>query len=204
MELVPLFPLPLVFFPGGRLPLQIFETRYLDMVRDCMRQDRGFGVISIHEGEQVLTGRSFADQLAQPGIAGCGTEGQIVDFDQNPNGTLAVTVLGQRKFSVLNVEERADRLMVAEVEWLPDEPEQSLPQHFEHLAELLESISQHEAVFRLGLSVDYDDARDVSWRLAELLPCDLDTRQRLLELQSPLKRLTEIERVIETLQASQL
>ena len=204
MELVPLFPLPLVFFPGGRLPLQIFETRYLDMVRECMRQGQGFGIVRIQEGEQVLTGRSLADQLTQPSVAACGTEGQIVDFDQNPNGTLAVTVQGQRKFAVLGVEERADRLMMAEVEWLPEEPEQSLPHHFEHLAELLESISQHEAVFRLGLSVDYGDARDVSWRLAELLPCDLDTKQRLLELQSPLKRLTEIERAIEMLQASQL
>ena len=174
------------------------------MVRECMRESSGFGVIRIHEGEQVLTGGSLADKLTQPSIAGCGVEGHIVDFDQHPNGTLAVTVQGARKFNVISVEERADRLMIAEVDWLADEPELPLPQDFEHLAELLESISQHEAVMQLGLSIDYDDGRDVSWRLSELLPCDLDTRQRLLELQSPLKRLTEIERVIETLQASQL
>jgi len=92
---IPLFPLPLVLLPGGRLALKIFETRYIDMVRNCLREEIGFGLILIKEGDQVLRG---ANQ-ALPMVEHCGSYCTIVDFDQGPNGLLEITIEAQIKFS---------------------------------------------------------------------------------------------------------
>ena len=95
MAHIPLFPLPLVVFPGGRLPLQIFETRYVDMVKRCLREGSGFGVIMITEGDQVL--RDTEQQL--PSVSRCGTYCSIVDFDELPNGMLGIMAEGVKNLS---------------------------------------------------------------------------------------------------------
>ena len=198
MAEIPLFPLPLVLFPGGRLPLQIFETRYLDMVKRCMRDNTGFGVVLIEEGEQVL--RSMEQQL--PSVSWCGTYATIVDFDQNPNGTLGIVAEGQVKFVIRDQYEQHDRLMMAQVEFLEVERGLPMPEEKQHLVGLLEMFMEHEAVKGLGLTVDFDDARDVGARLAELLPCENHFKQKLLEIKNPLARLDELEKLILRLQDS--
>lgn len=192
MAEIPLFPLQMVLFPGGKTTLQIFETRYLDMVRDCLREDVGFGLVLIKEGEQVL----YAADQQLPSVAHCGTYCTIVDFDQHASGNLEITVEGQVKFSVRDQYESAGRLMLAQVEFLPLEDETSIPQNKQHLVSLLESLASHEAVRALGLDVDFEDARDVSARLAELLPCSNEFKQKMLEIRNAEVRLSEIERLI--------
>ncbi|MFT7243865.1 MAG: Lon protease-like protein [Candidatus Azotimanducaceae bacterium] len=192
MAEIPLFPLQMVLFPGGKATLQIFETRYLDMVRDCLRAEVGFGLVLIKEGEQVLYD---ADQQL-PSVAHCGTYCTIVDFDQHASGNLQITVQGEVKFSVRDQYESADRLMLAQVEFLPLEDETRIPQNKQHLVSLLESLANHDAVKALGLEVDFADARDVSARLAELLPCSNEFKQKMLEIRNAEVRLSEIERLI--------
>jgi len=198
MAEIPLFPLQMVLFPGGKTTLQIFETRYLDMVRDCLRDEVGFGVVLIKEGEQILYG---TDQQL-PAVAHCGTYCTVVDFDQHSSGNLEITIEGQVKFSVRDQYESADRLMLAQVEFLPVEDEAVIPKNKQHLVSLLESLTRHDAIRALGLEVNFEDARDVSARLAELLPCSNEFKQKMLEIRNADVRLSELERLILKMQNS--
>ena len=191
--------MPLVIFPGGRLPLQIFETRYLDMVKQCLRNGTGFGVVMITEGDQVLS--NLDQQL--PAISHCGTYCTIIDFDELPNGMLGIMVEGQKKFVIRDEYEQADRLMMGDVEFLADETEVEMPEEQEHLTSLLESLMSHEAVQQLGLNCDLTQAVEVGARLTELLPCPNNFKQRMLEMKDPLVRLVELDKIVERIQKTQ-
>ncbi len=199
MAHIPLFPLPLVVFPGGRLPLQIFETRYVDMVKRCLREGSGFGVIMITEGDQVL--RDTEQQL--PSVSRCGTYCSIVDFDELPNGMLGIMAEGVKKFVIRDEYEQVDRLMMGDVEFLPDETPADMPDEQEHLSSLLESLMSHEAVQRLGLGCDMTQAGEVGARLTELLPCPNEFKQRMLEVKDPLIRLGELDKMVDAIQKRQ-
>jgi uncharacterized protein len=166
MAEIPLFPLPWIVFPGRRLALKIFESRYLDMVKRCLRDDAGFGIVLIEEGDEVL--RNADQQL--PAVFHCGTYAKIVDFDQNPDGTLAILVVGQVKFVIRDQYESADRLMMAEVDFQASEEEVPIPEEKQHLVSLLKLLIEHDDVAGRDLGVNFDGARDVSARLTELLP----------------------------------
>ena len=199
MAHIPLFPLPLVVFPGGRLPLQIFETRYVDMVKRCLREGSGFGVIMITEGDQVL--RDTEQQL--PSVSRCGTYCSIVDFDELPNGMLGIMAEGVKKFVIRDEYEQVDRLMMGDVEFLPNETPADMPDEQEHLSSLLESLMSHEAVQRLGLGCDMTQAGEVGARLTELLPCPNEFKQRMLEIKDPLIRLVELDKMVDAIQKRQ-
>jgi len=199
MAEIPLFPLPLVLFPGGRLPLQIIETRYLDMLTACMRSDSGFGVVMIREGQPMLNHRD--EQL--PSIAYTGTLATLVDFDQGKTGALDILVEGTRKFVIRDQYEQTDRLMMAQVEFLPSEASAVVPEDKQHLVSLLESLLEHEAVQNLNLIVDFLDATDVGGRLTELLPLPNQFKQRMLEMKHPIARLADLETLITRMQESQ-
>ncbi len=187
LDSLPLFPLGTVLFPGGLLPLRIFEPRYLDLVRECGRQGSGFGVCLILQGSDV-------GAPAAPAALGC--EARIVDFASTEDGLLGITVQGGRRFRVAQTRVRDNGLVVAEVEWQP-EPEPELarirPEH-QLLATLLERILERaDAGFeRAGLQ----DAAWVGWRLAEWLPLQMTDRQGLLQEADPHRRL---QRLIEQL-----
>ena len=200
MSHIPLFPMPLVIFPGGKLPLQIFETRYVDMIKCCLRNGTGFGVIMIVEGDQVL--RNLEQQL--PLVARCGTYCTITDFDELPSGMLGILVEGVRKFVIREEYEQPDRLMMGDVKFLADEIEVNIPEEREHLSSLLESLMSHDAVKQLGLGCDLTQAVQVSARLTELLPCPNGFKQRMLEIKDPLVRLSELDKIIKRIQKSQL
>ncbi|MEX2487962.1 MAG: LON peptidase substrate-binding domain-containing protein [Pseudomonadales bacterium] len=198
MAEIPLFPLPLVLFPGGKLPLQVFEPRYLDMVTRCMKDNTGFGVVLITEGNQALNGPE--DSL--PTVAHYGTYCTIVDFDHRPNGMLGITAEGQVKFAIRDEYERADRLMMANVEFLEIEDEVPVPEHRQHLVDLLATFMDHETLEPIEQEVDYRYAHEVGARLTELLPCPNHFKQRLLEMKNPVARLDELEKLILRMQNS--
>ena len=196
MAEIPLFPLPVVLFPGGKLPVEILEPRYLDMVGRCLRENIGFGVVLIEEGEQAL--KSAEDQL--PTVSWCGTYATIADFDQSDKGALSIVAEGQVKFVVRDFYETADRLMMAHVEFIELEEEAGIPENQQHLVNLLEMFLEHEAVQELRLEVNYEQAREVGARLTELLPCPNQFKQRMLEMKNPLARLNELEKLIDRMQ----
>lgn len=193
-ELIALFPLKSVLFPGGRIPLQIFEPRYVDLITRCLRDDTGFGICLLSEGEEVM--RSGQRQR----VNRVGTYARIVDWDRLPNGLLGVTVEGQHKFRVRDCWARDDHLLMATVQWSADDylgqPALPLADDHERLVELLKDLMAHPMVESLQLQTDYTDRRQLAWRLAELLPVPLHNKQKLLELDDTADRLQEIENLL--------
>lgn len=184
---LPLFPLDTVLFPGGPLPLRIFETRYLDMVRRCLRTRSSFGVVWIRSGEQV-------GAVAQ--TAGIGTSARIVDFNALPDGLLGLSCLGERRFRLVRRQQAADGLHVGEVEWLAPEPAVALPEASRHLADLLRAVLPQLGELYAHVPRDFADASWVGARLAELLPIGLPEKQACLELDDALARLARLAPLI--------
>jgi Lon protease-like protein len=192
---LPLFPLHPVLFPGGRLPLQIFEPRYLDMVARCMRDGQAFGVVLIRRGSDAR----ITPDATQPEIFDVGTEAQIVDFNQLSSGRLGIVVRGGRKFRVRAVREQTDHLLIGQVDILPDEPAVQIGSEYKELVDILRELIRHPLIQKLGLEIAFDDARSVGYRLAELLPIEPEIKQSLLKLQWPRERLQELSRLVDKL-----
>ena len=184
---MPLFPLNTVLFPDGPLPLRIFETRYTDMVRRCMRERSSFGVLLIRAGAEVGAVASTAE---------IGTSARIVDFYQLPDGLLGITCVGERKFRVLERTRAADGLNLGRIEWLPRETEMRLPTEHEHLGQLLRKLLPELSELYQATPKRFDDAGWVSCRLAEILPLELSDKQALLELDDGLVRLGRVAPLI--------
>ena len=180
LDEIPLFPLRTVLFPGGVLPLRIFETRYIDMVRGCMRNGAGFGVVLIESGAEAGTTTR---------IHGIGTLAEIIDFSRHDDGLLGITAMGRRRFRIVEARRERDGLNVGRVAWLEEEPERVLPGDFGLLAELLREALPQIGDLYAHLDQKYDDAGWVGGRLAEILPLSLEDKQRCLELRDPIKRL---------------
>jgi Lon protease-like protein len=178
---IPLFPLNAVLFPGSTLGLRIFEARYLDMVRECARSARGFGVCLIMQGQE-------AGEPALP--AAVGTLASIVDFDTLPDGLLGISVTGGTRFRVQKSRIRGNGLVIGEVREWPDEPVVPVPVEFSLLPAILERLADQAGLsWRNGPRERYDDASWVGFRLAELLPLGDAERQHLLEVTDPVERL---------------
>lgn len=172
--ILPLFPLSAVLLPHGRMPLQIFERRYVDLVRDSMRSGEGFGILRLRRGSEV-----GSDDL--PGLDPVGSVASIVDWDQLDNGLLGITVEGGARFR-LQRHWRADSgLVMGEVSMLPAPTATPLDPDYRSLAELLEGLQAHPHVERIGMSPDLADAWQVAYGLLQLLPLDEAFKAQLLE-----------------------
>lgn len=183
-ESLPLFPLHSVLLPGAPLQLRIFEPRYLDLVRDCGRSGRGFGVCLILEGSEV----------GQPAIpAAYGTEAVIEDFGSTADGLLALQVRGARRFHVRRTRVRDNGLLIGEIDWLPPDPDDELRAEHGLLSTLLERVIGHVGgEYAKAPAARLDDAAWVGWRLAELLPLEPAQRQSLLQEDDPHARLDRL------------
>jgi Lon protease-like protein len=186
-SVIPLFPLHTVLFPGGPLPLRIFETRYLDMVRRCAREERPFGVVLIQEGEE-------AGEVATTATVGCAA--RIVDFSTLPDGLLGIACVGGRRFRALRVWREADGLNMAEISWLAIEPEPPVPPDCLWLRDAVSAAMRELATQYEHVEKRSDDAAWIGFRLAELLPLSLADRQALLEIDDPLKRLAVLRDLV--------
>lgn len=180
MEEIPLFPLGSVLFPGGRLPLRIFEQRYLDLVRRCMREDSGFGLVWISAGSEVA-----APGAALPSLAERGCYARIIDWDSLPGGLLGITIEGARLFSLEHAAEAEPGGLVAgRVEYLPERPAEPVREAWASMVDVLASLQQHPHVQQLGIDPDHDDAWQVGNALAQLLPVDEAVKYELLAEES--------------------
>ena len=180
-----LFPLGAVLFPGGELRLRIFEPRYIDLVRECSREDAAFGVCLILEGQE-------AGAPAVP--AAVGTLARISDVFRLPDGLLGITARGGLRFRVAATRVRHDGLVCGTAKPWPEEPRLPVPPEFALLATILERFAEKAggALARAERRC-YDDAGWVGFRLAELLPLAPTERQQLLELTDPLARLAQLQ-----------
>lgn len=191
---IPLFPLSSVLFPGGRISLRIFEQRYLDLVRDCLKQDTGFGLVWISEGAEV----------AQPGIdmpqlGEFGCYARIVDWDSLPDGLLGITIEGGERFRLQQARAESNQLVVGEVEM--HAPRAAIPmiEEWDPMLDVLASLEQHPHVQRVGIAVDHTDAWQVGYVLAQLLPVAESTKYHLLGLDDPAEFMQELDVVLDDL-----
>lgn len=187
-DVLPLFPLHAVLLPGAPLGLRVFERRYLDLVAECGRSGRGFGVSLILEGEE-------SGAPATP--AAFGVEALIEDFDSEPGGVLTLAVRGARRFRITRTTARDNGLLVGHVHWChghsePGEGPRLLPEHAvlgTLLGELLQKVGGLHGGANLRL---LEDAAWVGWRLAEILPISDEQRLALLQQDDPHRRLQQL------------
>lgn len=188
---VPVFPLNSIVLPGGRIPLQLFEPRYIDMLTRCLKSDEGFVITLLRDGAEAGRVASFYE---------IGTYVRIIDFQQLESGLLGITVEGDAKVSMARSWQQDDGLNLCEMEFLPAEAPGSIPVAFHELPSVLRALFRHPIIRDLGMSVDYEDVRDVGWRLTELLPLDKQEKQHLLEMQDPVERLSRLQGLLEALE----
>ena len=191
---IPLFPLRTVLFPGGYLPLRIFEQRYLTMVRDCARNDTGFGVCLIKEGEEAVSPVKTAQ---------VGTHAQIIDWYTLEDGLLGVSATGTIRFITEDAWQEDDGLFRAQVRVLAEPPECSVPEAFSVLSDVLGRFME-----KVGHQYpDYtpDRLQDATWlgyRLSELLPLGGIEKQHLLEMSDPIERLQNLVEILPRFQSA--
>ena len=178
-QTIPLFPLQTVLFPGGPLPLRVFEPRYLDMVSHCMKQSAPFGVVLVDVDAD-------ADAAAMRSV---GTLATVVDWYQGTDGLLGITARGGERFRLLETDRQPDGLNVGSVETLPPETPKPLPQEYSSMAALLRAVVDDLGRLYETIEKHYDDASWVGFRFAEILPLELEQKQFCLELNDPLERL---------------
>ena len=187
-EQVPIFPLQAVLYPGGLLPLRIFEVRYMDMAKECLRNKSAFGVCLIREGSEV-----GGPAVPEP----VGTFATIADCDMEELGILKVRALGGERFRIVSSEANRAGLVLAEVERLaqdtgggPEAP--GFADCRELLAKMIVGIGRE----RFAEPMRFDDPSWVGFRLAEILPLRMDVKQKLLELTDAGLRLAVLHRFL--------
>jgi Lon protease-like protein len=183
-----LFPLRTVLFPGGLLPLRIFETRYVDMVGRCMSEGGEFGVVLITRGEESGAIAALAD---------VGTSARIIDFNALPDGLLGLMCRGARRFRLHSRRQQGDGLHLGTIEWIADAPPSALAAEHRPVARVLQRVLQELGVTGQLLEVNLDDAGWVADRLTELLPLERAMQQDLLELDDPQERMRRLAPLIE-------
>ena len=177
---IPLFPLMTVLYPDGPLPLRIFEPRYLGMISRCLKADEGFGVLLIKEGSEVGEADTYD----------VGTIAKIVDWHQESDGLLGITGRGTQRFRVDAVERQSDGLYIGYVEPLEPEESVAVAEEYGSLQTLLKGILEELDEHYSGVPIAYDDASWVGYRLAELLPMPMATKQIMLEMSGARERLS--------------
>ncbi len=189
---IALFPLRTVLYPGGPLPLRIFEPRYIDMVSRCTRNDDPFGVVLLSEGAEVGEAVRFCS---------VGTYARIVDWYQGTDGLLGITAVGGNRFEVISSRRADDGLNIGVVAQLRPEPVVPLPDEFAAMGKILEAVLDDLGHHYGAIDRQFGDASWVGYRFAEVLPLEADLKQQLLEMSDPVARLELLMPVLEHLGA---
>ena len=177
---LPIFPLNTVLFPGGVLPLRVFEPRYMDMVKACLKDASPFGICLIREGQE--TGKP-----AVPETIGC--TARIIDWDMEQLGVLQIRTLGEERFHIIGSRDNGKGLILAEVETMAAEEETSVPTEFLGCVELVRKVIASVGEEAFAKPYQYESASWVGYRLSELLPIKNAAKQKLMELSDPVARL---------------
>jgi len=181
-----LFPLGTVLFPGGLLPLRVFEQRYLEMAKACLRDGAPFGVCRIRDGAEV-------GAPATPEEVGC--VARIVHWDMQQLGLLQLVAQGGERFRILERRVQADGLARATVELLPDVEDAPVPEALSACRQLLERIAAEHGERAFARPYRFDSCAWVGARLAEILPLPGPLKQQLLEMDG-LPRLEALQRLL--------
>ncbi|WDZ95689.1 LON peptidase substrate-binding domain-containing protein [Herbaspirillum sp. WKF16] len=199
-QTIPLFPLASTLFPEGRLPLQIFEVRYLDMVGKCIADGSAFGVVALTEGAEVRR----PGQLER--FVGVGTLARIQEWSTPSVGLMRIACTGAERFRILQAEQQKHGLWTAEVEIMEADRAVAIPDELKNTAQALEHLLQ--SVMRQGLPESevpiaqpfrLHDCGWVANRWAEMMPVPVEVKQSLLALDNPLLRLELVQDALDEL-----
>lgn len=191
MSELPLFPLSGVLLPFGRVSLQIFEPRYIDLIRDSLKTETPFGVVWIRRGEEVAQrGR------AAPELGDYGTSALIVDWDQLSNGLLGITIEGTQRFELFETRTQDNGLIVGQVEFNEAPAPARLSEQSLSLLDVLRSLETHPHVQRMNLRVDYNDAWQVGYTLVQLLPLEESLKYELLGIDNIEELVAELDALL--------
>jgi len=181
---LPIFPLNTVLYPGGLLPLKIFEQRYQEMTKACLRDTTPFGVCRIREGLEV-------GSPAVPEPIGC--TAIIAEWEMPHVGVFLLKSRGQQAFRIVEKSTQRDGLIRAEVELLEDEAGNPAPEALRLCRQVLEQLVNRIGNDYFFAPLDFGNPRWVSYRLAEVLPLGMEDRQALLEARDDGERLARLQ-----------
>jgi len=182
-----IFPLKLVLFPGGLLPLKIFEQRYVEMTKTCLRDDVPFGVCLIRHGQEVGT-------PAEHEPIGCSA--RITEWDMPHTGLFHLACVGEKVFRVVESRPEKHGLILGRVEWLGRDSDEIDPLRLDACRSMLGALLTRAGEDIFAGSAALDDPEWVSYRLSELLPVDWRSKQALLEQRSTAQRLAAISHAL--------
>ena len=169
----PVFPLGLVALPGSIQSLQIFEPRYINMVKECMSNGHGF----------IIVLQSKLESISDYGMSKKGTYVEIIDFNNLPNGLLGITVRSENKVNISNICQLEDGLHVADAkpEIDPEVDDQAILAEYPEISNILTQLMKHPRISDLQIKVDFSSADSVAYNLAGLIPLSSFEKQNLLE-----------------------
>ena len=204
---LPLFPLGTVLYPGGLLPLQIFEVRYLDMIGKCHKAGAPFGIISLTEGSEVRRPKNAGpsgDSFAQESFGNVGTLASITEFSVPQPGLMMIRCVGTQRFEISAREKLKHGLWIANVTRLDDDQAVPVPEDLQRtanaLGKLIKTLQERRVPDdQMPLLAPYqlEDCGWVANRWCELLPMPVDLKQRLMELDNPLLRLELVSDILD-------
>ncbi len=188
----PIFPLSINVLPGAYLPLQIFEPRYLDMIKNSLAKEEGFCIALAKNNNEAMGGL--------PDHHNVGTYVEIVDFNQLKNGLLGITVKGLNKVKILERWKQDDELLLANISKIKElEEDLSDDPSYTEIWDMLKEISNHPEIKRLNLEIDLKNAINVSYILGSLLPLTPAEKQIMLEFETSTEKLDYLKSVIKKL-----
>lgn len=186
---LPLFPLQSVLFPGGLLGLKVFEARYLDLVGECLRERRPFGVVALKKGSEVCS-------VGEVALEAIGCLAELIEVDSPQSGILQVRCRGTQRFETQSTSQQANHLWVAQARLLPGDesllPTDELVGSAKGLANAIATLKQQGNVPFLE-PYRFEDAGWIANRWCEILPIPVAAKQKLMELPDPLVRLKLVD-----------
>lgn len=187
----PVFPLGLVALPGSIQSLQIFEPRYINMVKECMSNGHGF----------IIVLQSKLESISDYGMSKKGTYVEIIDFNNLPNGLLGITVRSENKVNISNIFQLEDGLHVADAkpEIDPEVDDQAILAEYPEISNILTQLMKHPKISDLQIKVDFSSADSVAYNLAGLIPLSSFEKQNLLEAFDASQRMGILAKYIENI-----
>jgi uncharacterized protein len=196
---LPLFPLKTVLFPGGVLPLKVFETRYMDMLRACMKLEAPFGVVLIKSGQEVGV-------AAEPEMVGC--LANITGWDMQDLGVMMLRTRGGERFRIIETRVLADQRLEARVEMIAADKAIPISDIHVDCAKTLKLVIDDvdakgyaeqgdDFISPFSQPMQLESAGWVANRWCEILPIPLKARQKLLELDDAQSRLSIIHQYLQ-------
>ena len=186
-----LFPLTINVLPGAYLPLQIFEPRYIDMVKDCLSKEKCFCIVLIKEEKELSTLKAQHSAT--------GTYVEVVDFNQLENGLLGITVQGKYRAQILDRREQDDGLLLGNIVQSKEADDICLEADYENIWRVLREISEHPEIKKLQFEIDFSSSSSVAYNLASLLPISPLDKQLILESNSNQIRLDSLQEILKKL-----